>query len=175
IPYAFAIVHGRHRGLDLLQHGGADAGFRTGLMSFPTLDAGVIVLSNDAAFTSGPVGRDVADAFFADHMTAREPGPTPPPQPTRPEPGKPTAEQLHACGGGYYRPELESRYTVKVRDGALVAVHRRHGDLAMRPIEVDRLNVPGSWFFTNVRFEKGTDGSVTGMRVSSGRVRNLLF
>jgi CubicO group peptidase (beta-lactamase class C family) len=175
IPYAFAIVHGRYRGLDMLQHGGADAGYRTALVYFPAVDAGVIVLSNDAGFNSGAVARDVAAAFFADRMTAAQPNPTPPSQPARPEPWKPTAEQLQVYAGVYYSPELETRYTVRVSDGALVAVHRRHGDLALRPVEQDRFNVPTSWFFTNVRFERAADGSITGMRVSSGRVRNLLF
>ncbi len=32
-----------------------------------------------------------------------------------------------------------------------------------------------AWFFGEARFERDADGAISGMRVSSGRVRDLLF
>jgi CubicO group peptidase (beta-lactamase class C family) len=172
IPYAFAIVHGRHRGLPVLQHGGADAGYRSLLAYYPSLDAGIIVLANDAGFNSGAVGRAVADAFFDDRMTEPAPAPAAPASSPQRSDWSPGVPELEEYAGEYFSAELETLYTVVVEDGALVARHRRHGDLVLRPRERDAFT-SSSWFFSGVRFERAVDGGVAGMRVSSGRVRNL--
>jgi hypothetical protein len=82
---------------------------------------------------------------------------------------------IQGYAGRYYAPEVETFYTVRVGDdGGLVAWHRRHGDIRLTPDAVDRFRSP-SWFFSEVRFERDDSGAVTGMRVTSGRVRNLRF
>jgi CubicO group peptidase (beta-lactamase class C family) len=88
----------------------------------------------------------------------------------------PPAEELRAYTGRYYSPELETVYTVVVQEGRLLARHRRHGDVALTPREANQFRAAESWM-GEVRFERGPDGAVTGMRVSSGsgRLRNLWF
>jgi CubicO group peptidase (beta-lactamase class C family) len=175
IAYAFGIGHLQQRGLNMLLHGGADAGYRTMLMYLPDLNAGVIALGNDASFDSGAVTREVLEAFFGDRMTPLPPdtqrqAPQSPPQPQ----WSPSPQEMEASTGVYYSPELETRYTVVVQDGRLIARHRRHGDLALRPVSPDRFTAP-AWYFSNVHFERSADDIITGMRVTSGRVRNLRF
>jgi hypothetical protein len=93
----------------------------------------------------------------------------------RQAPWRPDAGDLERYAGRYYAPEVETFYTVRVGDdGGLVAWHRRHGDIRLTPDAVDRFRSP-SWFFSEVRFERDDSGAVTGMRVTSGRVRNLRF
>ena len=174
IPYAFAIVHGKQRGLEMLSHSGGDAGFRTFLSYYPALDAGVIVLGNDAGFNSSQIALEVSEAFFGERMSASEPpraqtSNTPPPQPWTP-----TAQELEAYAGIYWSSELETRYTLFVRDGKLVANHRRNGDLTLRPVKPDSF-AGSTFYFSRVEFERDTQGRVTGMRVSSDRVRRLLL
>lgn len=175
LGYAFGIVHGKQRGLATIGHGGADAGFRTGVTYFPELNAGIIVLGNDASFNPGRIGNDMAEAFFAERMSPSPPPPAAPnPQAPSPPEWKPSAQELEAYAGSYYSPELETRYTVAVKNGGLVAQHRRHGEFALRPHSADEFRA-GSWYFSQIRFQRDPQGRVTDMRVSSGRVRNLRF
>jgi hypothetical protein len=177
IPYAFGIVHGRHRGLAVLSHSGGDAGYRTFVAYYPELDAGVIVLSNDGGSNPAEVASGAADAFFGDRMLPRAAPANPPAAPppaARPSAWQPDEAQLAAYAGTYYSPELETQYTVLLKNGGLVARHRRNGDIDLRPASPDRFTASGG-YFSEVTFEKGADGRVSGMRVSSGRVRRLHF
>ena len=66
IDYALGVVVDRYRGQRRIGHGGADAGFRSYVGFFPEIDAGVIVLSNDAGFNTPGVASQVADVFLGD-------------------------------------------------------------------------------------------------------------
>jgi len=85
-----------------------------------------------------------------------------------------TAESLAEYEGEYYSEELGTSYTIVARDSGLVAEHMRHDSITLSPAARD--NFAGSvWFFGQAKFERNEAGAITGMRVSSGRVRNLLF
>jgi CubicO group peptidase (beta-lactamase class C family) len=92
----------------------------------------------------------------------------------RVEPFEPTAEQLAGYVGDYYSPELGTFYAIAVKEDRLVAFHRRHGEIALTATTTDEFS-GDRWFFGRARFERGDDGEVTVMRVSSGRVRDLRF
>lgn len=174
IPYALGIVVDTLRGLRRLEHGGADAGYRSDVAFFPELHAGVVVLANAADFDAGGTARRVAEAFWGDRM-----GPPPPrrPQPSR-KPAAPAAKaapaDLAALVGRYYSPELEAFYTISLEGGKLVARSRRSGAIALEPAGPDELD-GNAWYFQKVRVQRDAAGKVTGIRVSNGRVRNLLF
>ena len=89
------------------------------------------------------------------------------------EPWVPSAAELAALQGKYFSPELETIYTLVVEDGKLIAKHRRHSDFELTPSEQDVYQ--GPTFFGSARIERNSAGEPTGMRVSNGRVRNLLF
>jgi CubicO group peptidase (beta-lactamase class C family) len=65
LPYALGIVHGTYRGQPTLSHGGGDAGYRTYLLHFPALKAGVTVFCNFNEANSTSLAEQTADAFFA--------------------------------------------------------------------------------------------------------------
>jgi CubicO group peptidase (beta-lactamase class C family) len=268
ITYAFGITVDEHRGLRRLQHGGADAGYRTMVAYYPELAAGVVVLSNVASFDVGGTARALAEAFFAEEMPAplaastpvQEVRPTARPargvgavstalldryagtyqieggpmvtftrrgnalftqvvgQPELPlaaqtdstfaiegvearvtfhrepdgrvlratahqngthtlrriERWSPSAAELEGYAGRYFSPELETFYTLAVEEGALFLHHRRHGTFRLSPVERDGFRGM-AWFLEDVKFERGEDGRVAGLRVSSGRVRGLRF
>ncbi|MDX1647829.1 MAG: serine hydrolase domain-containing protein [Longimicrobiales bacterium] len=177
LAYAFGINVGEYRGLESIAHTGSSAGYRASVTYFPEIDAGVIRQSNRADFDASIPGR-VAEIFFGHAMdpvattddedesgggtdgsarTSREPAPA----------------DLQALTGRYYSPELETVYTLSVEEGSLVARHRRHPEFVLTPVESDVYE--GEGFFGTARFERDESGAVTGMRVSNGRVRNLLF
>ena len=69
--YGLGLGIGKHRGLRLIEHGGADTAHRAQLLYYPDINAGVISLSNNSAF-SGYIAREAAEAFFADDMEPEE-------------------------------------------------------------------------------------------------------
>lgn len=58
-----------YKGLNQIQHGGADAGYRTYLGRFPDQKFAVIVFSNEASFSAGAMAMKVADIYLNDEFT----------------------------------------------------------------------------------------------------------
>ncbi|MDR6967777.1 CubicO group peptidase (beta-lactamase class C family) [Flavobacterium arsenatis] len=59
---------GQYKGLNEIQHGGADAGFRSFLTRFPDEHFAVVVLSNTAEFNSGSIAHKIVDIYLADKI-----------------------------------------------------------------------------------------------------------
>ena len=177
IPYAHGIIFGEHRGLQTIGHSGGDAGFRTQVNWYPEANTGVVVLTNVANGNPGGRARQVAEVVLAD-MFPEEPEEDeggPPTQPPSDEPPEtPDPGTLAGYAGSYYSPELDALYHIEAASDGLVARHIRHGETTLQPRGADEF-ATGSWWMREVRFERGDDGAVTGMRVGGGRVRNLLF
>ena len=81
---------------------------------------------------------------------------------------------LDAYTGLYHSDELSALYEIAVEGGDLVARHVRHGLIELRPSWPDRFTSP-RWFFRSLEFERDSEGSVTGLRVSSDRALNVSF
>jgi CubicO group peptidase (beta-lactamase class C family) len=73
--YAMGLVVRDWRGLPIVEHGGADAAHRAMLVHFPTIDATVIALSNDASFNAEAAAFEMAEEFFAEHLSDEAPAP----------------------------------------------------------------------------------------------------
>ena len=85
-----------------------------------------------------------------------------------------TAVQLAEYAGDYYSPELGTTYTLVMKDGKLLAQHRRHDDITLTELDGDLFS-SNRWFFQTVQFTRGAEKRITGFRLTSGRVRNLRF
>ena len=59
---------GMYKGLNEIQHGGADAGYRTYLTRFPDQNFSVVVFSNSAEFNSGRMAHNVVDIYLKDKL-----------------------------------------------------------------------------------------------------------
>lgn len=57
---------GKYKGLNEIQHGGADAGYRSYLTRFPDQKVSIIVFSNLAEFNPGKIAHDIADIYLTD-------------------------------------------------------------------------------------------------------------
>ncbi len=92
----------------------------------------------------------------------------------------PTADALAQYAGSYYSPELDIYWTLEAGDGFLIGKRRKYTDSRLTPVFVDAfsddweplMGYPTTYF---VVFERDERGSVTGLRVSGTRVRNLRF
>jgi len=65
--YGLGLGIEEHKGLRVLQHGGADMAHRSMLVYFPEIDAAVVTQSNDAGFR-GDHAMTIADVFFEEHF-----------------------------------------------------------------------------------------------------------
>lgn len=69
--YGFGLFIDKHRGLNRVQHGGADMAHRSMLAYYPDIDAGYTTQSNSAAFPSG-MSDSIAETFFGEYMESAE-------------------------------------------------------------------------------------------------------
>jgi hypothetical protein len=85
-----------------------------------------------------------------------------------------TPWEMQQFTGSYYCDELDTRYDIIVRGGKLVATHRRHSDIILKPEEGDRFS-SNEEFFNLLEFTRNKQGEVTGFSINGSRVRNIVF
>lgn len=86
----------------------------------------------------------------------------------------PSSVKLNNYTGVFYSPELETRYTFVIENGALVAKHMRHDPITLKPSKENEFE-SSAWFMRTVAFTKDSEGNVNGFKASSGRARDVLF
>jgi hypothetical protein len=86
----------------------------------------------------------------------------------------PSLNELEQFAGTYYSAELDTRWEILVRDGRLVARHRRYDDIPLDPGEIDDFT-SRTWFLRDLKFTREDRGRVNGFLVTNGRVRDLRF
>jgi len=85
------------------------------------------------------------------------------------------AEELAGFVGDYSSDELGTTYTILVRNGKLLAQHRRHGDIPLIQTSVGDQFVGRVWFSFHVAFTRDARNQVTGFKLTGERSRNLRF
>src|SRR4029077_4267262 len=73
LDYASGLVHGKYKGLPTVDHGGADAGYRSDLTRFPDQHFSAAVLCNSADANPTSLVRQVADVLLAKDLKSSEP------------------------------------------------------------------------------------------------------
>lgn len=266
ITYAMGQDISKYKGLRMIAHGGADAGYRTFLVRFPDQKFSVNVLSNLASFDPGGLALAVADIYLKDKEVAENPkkaddeskapaeakeikidhelmvsycgqyelqpgniatismenetlfaaapGLDKTPMNTvsenefdvkvvgarvtflKGDSGKiakmkvnmngqevfalrlpdfdPSKVSLSEYTGDFYSPELDTKYSLVVESGKLIARHFRTGDVNLTASKPDQFS-GNQWYFGQVVFLKDSEGKIMGMKVSGGRTRNIKF
>jgi CubicO group peptidase (beta-lactamase class C family) len=115
LDYASALVIGDYKGLRMVEHGGADAGYRADLLRFPDQHFSVIVLANLATFSPDTLARRVADIYLADELKS----------PSRPAP--PADPRID--------PQLYDAYVgdYELRPGVILSVVKEEDRLMVQP------------------------------------------
>jgi CubicO group peptidase (beta-lactamase class C family) len=164
LNYACGLGIGELRGLRRVEHSGGDAGYRSEIMMFPDEKFSVVVLANMATLPAFPLAQKVAAIYLQNRfLKPEQPEHRPEQQAPKHEPIEP--DKLREFTGDYWSDELGTTYTVVVRGGALVATHRRLDDIVLVHNTGDD--------FRSFHFTRDSAGRVTGLMLSSGRVRNL--
>lgn len=115
IPYASGIVHGTLRGATMVQHGGADAGYRSAFVRFPDQRLGISVLCNLATTNPSMLANRVAEVYLGDALK-----PEPPPAADEPEVPM-TPEALAKFAGVYWNAAQATVGVLMVENGKLTA------------------------------------------------------
>jgi CubicO group peptidase (beta-lactamase class C family) len=174
IPYAFGQVLGKYKGLPTAAHGGADAGYRTTLLRFPEQHLSVSVFSNLASSNPGLIAYELADIFLSKEFKIEKEKKDDKPSSNPPAEAKfdATGIRLSDFTGTYYSSELDTRYKMVIQKDTLIAQHQRHDDLKLSPTAKDAFNCN---ILGKVEFTRNKANQVTGLKATTGRVRNLVF
>jgi CubicO group peptidase (beta-lactamase class C family) len=75
--------------------------------------------------------------------------------------------------GRYWSDELETQYTIALRNGQLFVEHPRNGEWPMTPIAKDEFIRSSGW--VGVKFTRDGTGAVTGLILSAGGITEVRF
>ncbi|MDH5386274.1 MAG: beta-lactamase family protein [Candidatus Aminicenantes bacterium] len=170
LDYAFGLVIGEYRGLRIVEHGGSLGGYRAELLRFPDQRFSVIILSNLSSFVPSELTRRVADIYLVDEFKE-----------DKPEPERRTVkktetfdvpeERLKEYAGKFQSEEIQAGVEIVVKEGKLDMRRQGGQDMPLQAIAEDRFRARG----LIIQFIRNEKNEVTGIRLSSSRVRNLLF
>ncbi len=90
---------------------------------------------------------------------------------SRATPYQPSAAQLEEFAGTYRSDEVDMPREIVVRDGKLVVLSLKSGEIALLPVAADLFNGRGN----RIRFLRDAQGKVTGASLSTFRIWNFRF
>ncbi|MGB2643626.1 MAG: serine hydrolase domain-containing protein [Candidatus Acidiferrum sp.] len=117
LDYAFGLVVGKYRGLPTVDHGGADAGYRSDLTRFPEQHFSAAVLCNSAETDPSGLVRQVADIVLAKDFPVAPAAPAK--EATNMNASPLTPEQMAAIAGLYWNHDGDDFEKVQVKEGKL--------------------------------------------------------
>jgi CubicO group peptidase (beta-lactamase class C family) len=114
IEYAHGLVVSRYKGLRSVGHGGADAGYRSNIMSFPEQRFSVACICNVANINPTQLSRQVADIYLKDQLKPEAPKTNPAVNTVTL-----TEQQLKSKVGVYWNPTTDDLARVTLLNGKL--------------------------------------------------------
>ncbi len=115
IDYAAGLVVTKYRGLKIVEHAGADAGYKAAMMRFPDQHFSVATLCNLASTDPSALNRKIADIYLASELASTEAADGDFATSTQPGP-----DRLAALAGVYVDPDDGIRVLrLHVEDGKL--------------------------------------------------------
>lgn len=154
LDYALGLMHGKHRGLATVFHGGSWGGYVAEFLRFPTEGYGVAVLCNRSDANPSALAMAVAEIHLAEVMEA-----IPAPEavataaPDLSPPNGVRLRPLETYAGTYRVPNTGNLVTIAVEDGALRVLEPGRYDLIAR--SADELEVVGAPVAIRMVFEGG--------------------
>jgi CubicO group peptidase (beta-lactamase class C family) len=136
VNYGLGLMITKYRGLNVVEHDGRDAGFRSHLIRFPDQHLAVACLCNLALGVlkplPGQLARQVANIYLPDQL-----GPTPHDQedvPAPPPARAASAADLAKYAGTYHSREIDATYRVSVQPGPRLVITRdNYKDVTLEP------------------------------------------
>ncbi len=169
LNYAYGInINEDYKGERTWGHGGSIGGFRASIVSIPEQNLNVVVLTNHSNAGAGGKAYAVIDAVLDKEPTA--------PRERNSDRDEPIYLPITSTiAGSYYSPELETTYRLEYSSKDSVEIyHSRHGSGWLKMTAPDTLNATAPYAIRRITFVR-EDGTITGLRASNGRVRNMWF
>ena len=144
LDYAFGLVISKYKGLPTVDHGGADAGYRSDMARFPEQHFSVAVLCNSAETDPSALARQVADIVLAKEIKAAE-GATQAKAPAATNTSGTavilTPEQMAAFTGLYWNHEDDAFVKIFVKEGKLESDTGGEEPLVLKPFGQSRFHI----------------------------------
>jgi len=166
-----------YRGLDIVNHTGSDAGFKSYLLRFPSEKFSVMLLGNDASFNSFQTGLTIAEFYLKKKLKTKKSAVNRAANPARPINKNNAAKSKVALSeyvGRYKNDELLTEYSLVVKNGQLTMTHLRLDDAELKSVGKDKFT-GNIWFGVELEFERRQNGKVEGFRISNFGATNLVF
>jgi CubicO group peptidase (beta-lactamase class C family) len=146
IEYALGLFITKYRGLPIVEHGGANFGYRTELLRFPQQKFSVITLCNLGTSAPRNLANQVADIYLAGVFPASTNG--------NGDGATTTAQHVDAqrFAGSYRSPQSHSVYALSVSNGDLVLLGQH-----LKTIGANQFVFPGG---PELRFESGAGNAM---------------
>jgi CubicO group peptidase (beta-lactamase class C family) len=132
---------GKYKGLNEIQHGGADAGYRSYLTRFPDENFSVIVFSNSAEFNPGGMAHKAVDIYLKDRIKV---------EPKKEEPKEEVAAEVVAVDDNVLASyvgdfELQPGFIIKIieNEGQLSAKATGQSVVSLKPLSNTEFKVVG--------------------------------
>jgi CubicO group peptidase (beta-lactamase class C family) len=144
LDYAFGLVIGKYKGLPTVDHGGADAGYRSDMTRFPEQHFSVAVLCNSAETDPSALTRQVADIMLAKEIKAAEAATTAKEPAAKSAAGTAvvlSAKQMAAFTGLYWNRENDAFVKIFVKEGKLEGDTGGEEPLVLKPFGESRFHI----------------------------------
>ncbi len=165
IPYGFGLGIRDHRGVRMISHGGADAGFRTWLGIFPDQKFAVSVLSNLGSMGPNRLGELIAEMYLEEDLlpAPEKKGQVAPPGERKVAEVDPMNYEIFV---GTYGLDDGTRLEIIKEEDRLFAVHPARGKVELFPEAMLRYFVKGEDLV--ITFHPDNDYYVESLTVLSG-------
>ncbi|HVP89824.1 MAG TPA: serine hydrolase [Terriglobales bacterium] len=171
IDYAFGLVVSDYKGLKVVEHGGAWAGFRAAIVRFPEERFSVICLANLGTMDPSGLAFKVADIYLAGKLR----------EPEKKEANKAEAiavpeKDLAPLAGNYQEPRFGQWLEITLKDGRLFAGPFRGGrTFALVPTEPGTFEVRQGQTTVRLEFAPSAAGKPAKIRIVPPGVEEALY
>jgi CubicO group peptidase (beta-lactamase class C family) len=162
-----------YKGLNVYNHTGSDAGFKSYLGRFQDNKLSIILLSNDDGFLSYKAGMDIAEFYLSDKFKKREIYKEAV-QIIEEKPKPITLINLKDFEGTYQNDDLSSAFSVKLVKDKLVMTHNRLSDVVLTEVGNGKFKGIIS-FSAEMNFIMDKKGKVTALSISNFGATDVKF
>ena len=161
----------KHRGLEMIKHGGHMGGYRSFLARFPKEKMTIITLSNDEHYEIFARGLTITEYYLGDRMTAVVPISQ---KELKQIPTTVVESSIENLVGNYKSSELDTSYSFEKQKNRLAMKHKRLPDMVLD--QIDELKFKGNNYFDfEIQFTTNKTNRIDGFTISNFGVKKLAF
>lgn len=163
----------KYKGLQVISHGGHDAGFRAVMTRFPENGLSIIALSNNEHFQMLGKVLPIADWYLKDQFVETTVIENLENQNSDKKEKENYSNTLTDFVGKYKSDELTTQYKIKVRDEKLIMTHQRLNDIELTMIRKDKFSGINTFGFEMDFLRTGR--KITGFEISNFGAKRVRF